>query len=277
MSPYYLCSSPYIGGSSTTRTTPASVCLIYCVSISFTCWGLYTPPTPFIRARILSPRRDPNAYSSLTAWSWSRSWPPSPSSSSPSTLMLVRGSEDAGGGRGLAAASGLANGCARHGCGCGSGVQARSSRGACACACAWDRDRARTSPSSVRFSSVPGTPYAPRGASVPFGDTTGDGSRGRGGSGSSARACRVSGGLCDGTENAVLLGDTNRALEVTPLSRSLPNCVPNSSAAFAWRAEYFLVEVVRGPETRVLAIVIPAVLLFPGVECLLEMNGRGCR
>jgi hypothetical protein len=129
----HLCRSLYNGGSSTTLTVPASVCLTYSVSSSFS-WVRfslepYTLPAASILALILSPRRDPNAYSSLTAWS-----PSSSSSVSRALMPLMLGSgagEDGlraelgrrSEGAGLTDTRGLAYGCALHVCRSGSGPE----------------------------------------------------------------------------------------------------------------------------------------------------------
>ena len=215
----------YNGGSSTTLTAPASVCLTYSVPISFSRPRVslepYTPPAPPILALILSPRRDANAYSSLTAW-----FPSPSSSSSPRTLMLGSGTGDdvlhaglrrVGVGEGLTDARGLAYGCAVHACRSGSRSEFRS----CSSRDRPERYWVRTSPRSVRFSS---TPYAVFVSShwcnnaPSVDDTIGDGDTVLlggccGGCGFSARPCIFKDGLCIGVANTRVLGGTVCVLE----------------------------------------------------------------
>ena len=198
----------------------------------------------------------------------------SPLSSSPSTLMLGRGTGDdvrhaglrrAGAGEGLTAAGGLAYGCAVHACRSGSRSEfrSRSSRDG------FERHWVRASPSSVRSSSMIGTPYAmfmpPHWCNnaPPVGDTIREGKSGNtmllrgccGGRGFSARPCIFKDSWCIGVANARAPGGTVYVPEFPLVSLSSPQ----TRSPYSLDVVDFCLEAVWAhPETCVLAIVIPA-------------------
>ena len=148
----------------------------------------------------------------------------------------------------------------------------------------------RTSLSSVRFSSIFGTPGCNVVSSNRYNNAPSvdgpirEGKSGStmllsdccGGGGFSARPCIFKDALCIGVPNARAPGGTAYVLEFPLVPFSSPSDAPNSFTVFPGRRAFLpIVAVWAHPETCVLAIVIPARLLsiFADVTpFLLELN-----